>query len=321
MAQSLGVDYSFTHPNPAAIKGAGYDFVVRYLWPDPGKGLTAAERDALWAAGLGIRLVYEAGAQDALGGAPQGAADGHAANQLADALGVPGNFPIFYAVDFNEPSSDFPTTAAYLQAAALGGRPAGIYGSDAVVDAMVGGGIVAYGWQTEAWSGTTVSAHANLYQRVGVTRPAIPGGGYDENVEIIPMPLWTPGSVTPPTPTPKPTPTPAPPPAPHPVPHPVPVPPAHRNIFTPVAVDGIFGPASVKAEQFVSFNGNVADCDGVFGINSKRSMQAHLGVRVDGVIGPVTVRALQARVGAAQDGIWGNATTKALQTALNEGRY
>jgi hypothetical protein len=117
-------------------------------------------------------------------------------------------------------------------------------------------------------------------------------------------------------------PTPAPPPPPAP-PHPSPtgIPPAHRNPFTPVAVDGNFGPVSTKAEQFVSFGGNLGSCDGVFGDASKKSMQAHLGVAQDGVMGPVTVRALQAHVGVAQDGNWGPVTTEGLQKALNVGSY
>jgi len=109
-------------------------------------------------------------------------------------------------------------------------------------------------------------------------------------------------------------------PAPQPPP-PAPVPPAKRNIYTPLAVDGVFGPLSTKAEQFVSFAGNTADCDGVFGPVSRKSMQAHLGVVADGIIGPVTVKALQARVGAVEDGNWGAQTTMALQRALNAGTY
>ena len=112
---------------------------------------------------------------------------------------------------------------------------------------------------------------------------------------------------------------PPPPPAPHAAP--TPIAPAHRNPYTPLAVDGNFGPQSVKAEQFVSFGGNVGACDGVFGVNSKKSMQAHLGVAVDGVIGPATVSALQKHVGAPVDGKWGPVTTQHLQTALNVGTY
>lgn len=106
-----------------------------------------------------------------------------------------------------------------------------------------------------------------------------------------------------------------------PPPAPVSVPPSRRNIYTPVATDGSFGSATIKALQFVTFDGNTADVDGIFGLLSKRSLQWYLHVPVDGVIGPITVKALQARVGAAQDGSWGPLTTKALQTALNRGTF
>jgi peptidoglycan hydrolase-like protein with peptidoglycan-binding domain len=98
-------------------------------------------------------------------------------------------------------------------------------------------------------------------------------------------------------------------------------PPGHRNIYTPVAVDGVFGPLTIKAEQFVSFHGVTADCDGEFGPQSKRSMQAYLGVAQDGIAGPVTVRALQKRVGVTQDGVWGPLTTEGLQRSLNAGTF
>lgn len=127
--------------------------------------------------------------------------------------------------------------------------------------------------------------------------------------------VW-PGVPNSPAPAPAPAPTPAPP-----QPAPSPVPPAHRNIFTPIADDGAFGPATIKAQQFVDFNGNVADCDGRFGPQSAKAMQVHLGVAADGFVGPVTIKALQRRVGAAQDGKWGPLTTKALQGALNAGKY
>lgn len=109
-----------------------------------------------------------------------------------------------------------------------------------------------------------------------------------------------------------------PPPAPAP---PSQVPPSRRNTFTPIAVDGNFGPASVKALQFVIFAGNSAECDGDFGPLSKRALQWYLHVPVDGIVGPITVRALQAAVGAAQDGDWGPQTTRALQSALNRGTF
>jgi peptidoglycan hydrolase-like protein with peptidoglycan-binding domain len=103
------------------------------------------------------------------------------------------------------------------------------------------------------------------------------------------------------------------PPPPAPVPQ---VPPAKRNIFTPVVEDGIFGYHTCAALQFVIFSGNIADVDGYFGPLSKKQLQRYLNVQPDGVI-----RALQQRVGAKQDGVWGPITTTDLQISLNKGLF
>lgn len=310
----LGIDSAWANIDPKAIKAAGYSFRVRYLSFDPTKNLTPQERDADFEAGLGILLVWEAGAQDALGGTPQGQREGAAAAQQAEALGYPQQYPLFFATDFNEPANDFPVNADYLRAAQSEGpfQP-GPYGSIALCNYMIQNAVTHYAWQTSAWSGTAVDNQANLYQRQSPTKTiqGAAAGSYDENVLIVPLPIWTAGApATPPQPAPQPTPQPSP-----------NIPPAKRNIFTPIAVDGAFGLHSIKAEQFVSYNGNQADCDGVFGLGSKKSMQGHLGVKQDGVIGPVTIKVLQRRVGAAQDGQWGTLTTEALQRALNQGTY
>lgn len=84
-----------------------------------------------------------------------------------------------------------------------------------------------------------------------------------------------------------------------------------------LAVDGAFGPKTVKALQAAL---SVSQ-DGKWGTVTKKALQKHLKVTADGVIGPVTVRALQHKVGTKQDGKWGSATTRALQKALNGGKF
>lgn len=114
---------------------------------------------------------------------------------------------------------------------------------------------------------------------------------------------------------PAPAPAPAPPPPPAPAPGPTQAP--DGNPFTPLGVDGDFGPQTTKALQWKL--GLAAD--GQFGPASKRALQARIGVTQDGVVGPQTVRALQARVGAGQDGQWGPDTTRHLQDALNRAAF
>lgn len=99
--------------------------------------------------------------------------------------------------------------------------------------------------------------------------------------------------------------------------------------FENLAVDGGFGPATVRALQ-AALNRTGAKpqlvMDGIYGPGTKRALQARLNhvagpVTIDGVVGPNTVRALQRHVGAVVDGAWGKNTTRKLQEALNTGRF
>jgi hypothetical protein len=62
MAEIAGIDFAYTHPNPAAVRAAGYQFVLGYVSNSPGKNLTAALASAYRAAGLGVGLVWETAA-------------------------------------------------------------------------------------------------------------------------------------------------------------------------------------------------------------------------------------------------------------------
>jgi cell wall-associated NlpC family hydrolase/peptidoglycan hydrolase-like protein with peptidoglycan-binding domain len=84
-----------------------------------------------------------------------------------------------------------------------------------------------------------------------------------------------------------------------------------------LAVDGIFGPATIRKLQAVLH----VTVDGQFGPATKVAFQRHLRVTPDGIIGPATVRALQAHVGAKVDGQWGPDTTRALQRSLNANKF
>lgn len=197
---TLACDYAWQHPNPAAIKAAGYVGVLRYLSTDPTKNLSAAERDALFAAGLGINLAWETTATRATQGYTAGVEDGRAALAQAQALGYPALVPIYFAVDENV---NWAEVAPYFRGVqSVVGHQTGIYGSAAIVEGAVGSG-VAWSWQCEAWSGTVVSPVAHLYQRVTPTL-TIQGaqGEYDEDVVLTPNYPWWASSTPAPAPTP-----------------------------------------------------------------------------------------------------------------------
>lgn len=183
------IDYSWTKPTPKAIKAAGYIGVLRYLSPTPSKNLSPTERDALHTAGLGILLAWEWTATRATQGRGAGYADAASANQLADALMYP-DLPIFYAVDGDYPWAE---VAPYFNAArGASQRPVKVYGSGSVVNGAFTTGFGTNQWQTVAWSGTYVSPHCGVYQRLTKTLPPIAGvspTAYDENA-VLPSLIW-----------------------------------------------------------------------------------------------------------------------------------
>lgn len=203
---SLGIDYAWKHPNPAAIKRDGYAFVLRYLSTDATKNLTAGEAAALHVAGLDIGLIWETTSTRATAGSAAGRADRITAERQAQRLGYPAGAVLFWACD----EQVNPAAVMGYARGWLGGgprtRPTGPYGDKAVIEAVHKAGLSTVEWQTEAWSGTAVSGQADIYQRVKTTRPSL-GGGYDEDVLLHPVPLW---SHVPPAPKPTPSPVPVP---------------------------------------------------------------------------------------------------------------
>jgi len=163
-----GIDFSFASITAAEIKQAGYSFVCRYLASSPGKAITAAQANDYRSNNLGIVLVFEDYANQALDGYNQGVADAKEAVAQADAIGFPNDRPIYFAVDFDE--ADTPLTNgeiyAYLDGAAsvIGLQRVGVYGGYYVVKRCIENGHATWSWQTVAWSGGQVYAGAHLYQ-------------------------------------------------------------------------------------------------------------------------------------------------------------
>jgi hypothetical protein len=186
------VDYSWARPTPQSIHDAGYFGAIRYLSPDPSKNLSPAERDALWAAGLAVGLVWESTAARPAGGWGAGVEDAQRANDQADWLAWPGDRPLYYAVDYDT-GPEGAVTDYFNGANSVGRRPVGAYGSYRVIEGLVGGGTLGWGWQCAAWSGDgwgtggsiegrRVSIHARIYQRA----TPVMGGQCDANDVLQP---------------------------------------------------------------------------------------------------------------------------------------
>jgi hypothetical protein len=170
MALSIpGVDYAWHgRIDAGALHRAGVRFAMRYVSHDPSKDLGADELATLHGGGIAAGLVWESTANRAAQGRDAGKLDAAAAKVRADALGLH-TIPIYFAVDFDARGPD---VEPYFAGAAhvLGHDRTGVYAGYDVVDHLHRRGVVAWCWQTYAWSRGLVHSAADVYQhRNGVT--------------------------------------------------------------------------------------------------------------------------------------------------------
>lgn len=166
----FGLDYAAARPGGAAIRAAGFDFVVRYLSDGgvtlPGKLLTPAEADDLRAHGVSIAANWETTATRMLDGYGAGVVDARAG--LAQVLRCGGrpDRPIYFSADFDVTPQDQQRINAYLDGAAtvLGRANVGIYGGYWSVSRALDAGSASWAWQTDAWSGGMVEPRRSIHQ-------------------------------------------------------------------------------------------------------------------------------------------------------------
>lgn len=159
----LGIDTAARLTSSQALRCVqnGVSWVGRYLVPETyGKALTASEAAVLHDAGLGILLCWEIGGADMKGGAAQGAKDGSQARQLAEKMGIPSGTVIYFAADYNVPTSDLIVCENYLNAAAsaLGKYRVGAYGGERLVAFLADRGLPIALWQCVAWTNRFIEA-------------------------------------------------------------------------------------------------------------------------------------------------------------------
>ncbi|MEU5847427.1 DUF1906 domain-containing protein [Saccharopolyspora shandongensis] len=169
-----GLDYSAGVPLAAAVKRADFDFVVRYVGtPGHRKNITPAEYRDMTGAGVGVALVFENRAGDALAGRDAGARNAHAALEDANSFGWPADRPIYFAVDQDiTTESQMRTVVEYLHGAGdvLGVDRIGVYGEADVIDRAQRDGVARWFWQTRAWSRGRISPHAHVVQQTETVR-------------------------------------------------------------------------------------------------------------------------------------------------------
>ena len=149
-----GVDYAWTKPSIASLKGAGEVFVAQYFSRDPTKNLTPARTHDLLAAGVSIVVVWEYDAQAMLGGKAAGERDATDAETQARACGVDG-IPIYFAADWDATPGQQTAIDGYLDgcAAVLGHARVGMYGGFWPTSRAKAAGKTSFLWGTPAWSG------------------------------------------------------------------------------------------------------------------------------------------------------------------------
>lgn len=208
-----GLD-SASRLNAAAAHSAGYVAWGRYLTGN--YAMVASEVTDATAHGIGVWSIFEAGAQNALGGAGQAAIDAQKALQAATALHQPKGSALYCAVDFDPTAAQIGDVVAYcrafVQAVRSDGYKGGVYGGASVVKALTGK--ADYLWQAAGWSYGVDVPGCQIRQKVativvgGVTcdLDILESNDYGawNNDGLFPKPLPHP---VPPTPHPTPDPT------------------------------------------------------------------------------------------------------------------
>ncbi len=172
MSQKV-LDYSFARFSGAQVHDLGAVAVCRYLTvvnpSTQGKLLTRAEAEGLSAAGVGIVSNFEFDDKDAMGGYHQGKEYAGLAREQHAAAGGPDGRPIYFSVDFDVPdyAGHLPNAPEHALAKlgpiaeyfrgindAFGGSQwVGGYGGYWAIKRLFEAGLIAWGWQTVAWSG------------------------------------------------------------------------------------------------------------------------------------------------------------------------
>lgn len=200
---TLGCDYAWEHPNPAALAAAGYKFACRYVSHFSSKNMTPGEVAALASHGISTVSNFEDAAQTMLGGYNTGVTCAILAGQEATACGMPAHRPVYFSADWDATPDDQVKINAFLDGAAsvLGRASVGIYGGYYPVKRALDGGHASWAWQTLAWSGGQWDPRTNIRQTG--RQPGIGGVQIDENIAMTAdYGQWTPGQ-TPDPPRPK----------------------------------------------------------------------------------------------------------------------
>ncbi len=151
---------------------------------DSAKVLFAPENAALHAAGLAVGLNWEWYTNRAREGTGAGHVDALETLRQSNLLSYQG--ALYFSIDYDAPEADQPALDAYFIACAqiVGLKRLGAYGGYWPLFRLFNAGLITYGWQALAWSGTNRESRAHLFQNGSA--PTIPG----TDVDLILKPDW-----------------------------------------------------------------------------------------------------------------------------------
>lgn len=194
-----GMDFASSRPPINQV-----DIIFRYLG-DSSATLTPLEVAQIHGLGKAIAPTFEQGAAQAENGYNQGVADAQYAGTHANALGVPLDVWIWYAVDTGATEA---MVRAYFQGIkAAGGRPAAMYGPMGTGLQLMAEGLVNGVWvaNAAAWSGykswsdmaaAARASAAHVLQHLDHPLLGVDPLGYDFDEILKPFPAWGPNGTT-----------------------------------------------------------------------------------------------------------------------------
>lgn len=191
----FGLDY-VTGPPIATLKANNVAFVCRYLSfvneLTQVKILSPSEAKTLGENDISIVSNYEWYGNRAAEGFASGAQDAQIAASQHSSCGGPSDRPIYFSVDF-----DTLVTAAIIEyfkgiASVIGLHRTGAYGSYKVIKGLFDAGVIAWGWQTYAWSGGAWEPRAHIRQYQNGVSLAGHDVDYDQSMQVD-YGQWMPG--------------------------------------------------------------------------------------------------------------------------------
>lgn len=164
---ALGLDYSAGYPGGKAMKEAGYEFSLSYLWfqGQQHNTINADKIADMLANGIACGAIWETYANRAADGYQAGVDDARKAQAQVASHGYP-DMTVYATIDFDMAEWQKDQVVEYFRGFCdvLGKQRVGVYGGYWGCKAVLDAGYARYGWQTLAWSGGNRDERCALYQ-------------------------------------------------------------------------------------------------------------------------------------------------------------